>query len=114
MSNLIKVKIDVTQEHIDKGVCVHAQKCAVSNSLNTVFEKCNMGNCQDRVHFYSKGMSEDYFVEFPKDLTKWIYDFDAFKEVKPISYLLELDPVKFDFNLEQAINKSNNMEVVSN
>lgn len=79
-----QVKIEVTQEDIDRGVCGNATRCAVARAIRRIVGKRNIEVTQNNI-----AVNSDFDVAPPKKVRDFIDKFDANKKsVKPFSFVL--------------------------
>jgi hypothetical protein len=76
-------KIEVTQEHINNGVCSSPSECAVALALAAAFDTPRV---QVLTTYAKVG---DVGFSLPKKVVKFIRAFDKAKPVKPISFRLK-------------------------
>lgn len=88
------VKIDVTQECIDKGCRGQATNCAVFHAINPLLKGPNRDNVHCAVTKDVISIHKDYFtvakIKTPLVARNFISDYDAGNEVAPISFELDI------------------------
>lgn len=86
------MKIEVRQEHIEKGKPAFAQYCA----LALAFEEAlglppeSVAVCNGRVQI--PGCSSNY--ELPTQADIFYHDFDNYREVKPFTFEMDIPPLE--------------------
>lgn len=89
----MKLRVTVTQEDIDNGVRTFADRCAIANAINRLFERrmtvCSFGICDNKpVTLFPA----DVLFTFPKNVLEWIERFDEGQNVEPITF--EIQPIE--------------------
>ncbi len=88
----MRVKINVTQDHIDKGIPGSSYKCPVALAIKETLppgdaRRISVGLCY--VSFYrKKGINRFYTYGLPKRIVTFIETFDEKKKVRPMHFTL--------------------------
>ena len=94
MSGFMKVVVDVTQEHIDKGEANSPCDCPIALALRdagivspSVYDKIGLGTTNADL---TSAMADDW-IECPSIVSKFVSDFDEYRYVEPFTFQLEVD-----------------------
>ena len=89
---MITIKINVTQEDIDKGIQGSCVNCPTGLALQRTFPSSNYIHVDTVDIEYGINPESDEFksVETPQEVIDFIDDFDNGKPVKPFFFELEL------------------------
>lgn len=80
------MKIEVTQEHIDKGRRRSCWGCPVALAMRSA----GLLNAHAAATFYIWGAHGQFFKDLPKDVTSHIEYFDQTGKMRPFSFELEV------------------------
>lgn len=89
------IKVEVTQEDIDNGPkWVEAKMCPVAMALKRTFGDTRIVVAPTYFCFYdeNQAMVEGYhggYHQLPKEVTKFISDYDCHMEVKPFTFEID-------------------------
>lgn len=89
----MKVKIHVTQDHIDNGQMNKACFCPIALALKTQ----HVYGAPFVINKGVKACDEGGFIPLPRSACRFIKAFDNGREVKPFNFLLDFDAPKFNF-----------------
>lgn len=82
------IKVEVTQEHIDRGASNDCWSCPIALSLGNYFDKSKVFYEVDA--HYIDFPNEDILCLLKEEAVSFIDDFDSNKKVKPFSFDLEV------------------------
>lgn len=80
----MSLKIEVTQDDIDRGICQSPTRCAVARAIRRI-----TGKRYVEVNADQTLVGQDFNTELPKKAQDFIHRFDEDKKkVKPFSFVL--------------------------
>lgn len=91
----MKIKVRVTQDHIDRGVANDPNRCPVALALEDATVHHDRGYSSVGGNIYVKpGHGKTLKAATPERAMLFIQDFDAGKSVSPLSFTLTLKPME--------------------
>jgi len=87
--------INVTQDHIDRGVASSPETCAVSLAIRESYETCHVvGTFESKIMVLIVDKQGDVFslkMSTPDAVREFLVAFDTKKPVRPFSFKMPLD-----------------------